>query len=346
MKSLKRFLFMIALSSVLLLVTACGSSDDVSDNKSEEDEKSSSSSQVIRVSHQDASDTSTSRAFDKFKEIVEEKTNGEVEVEIYPNGQLGTLRESTEQVQGGTIEVTEADMTTLSSFVDSTGVLALPFLLPTENDELWELLHGEVWNTLQGHMHENKMHMLGYFGLGYKAFTNSEKPIHSPEDIKGLKVRIIPSKVMELQYETWGASPIPVDYGELYTSLQTGVVEAQENPLESIEATSLYEVQKYMTLMNHTNLIMGVVVNKDWFDSLEPELQEIVTEAGEEATAMQREITEEESAELMEFLAEHLEINELTDEEVEEFRDVTVPIYDELVETDQEKELLEVIQSH
>lgn len=333
----KGFLIMIV-AAITFIVAACGSSTG--------SEVDGESSNTIRVSITTSEDTSLGQAVVKFKEIVEEKSEGKLKVEIFPDSQLGTARELTEQVQSGTIEMVTTDMTTMSSFVDSTSLFAFPYLLPTESEELFTLLNDNLFDVVSEQFSDNGFQFLGFQSLGYMGITSNEGAIQSPKDMEGLKMRVLPSEILTAQYEGWGAEPIPVDLVELYTALQTGIVSAQENPLELIYSMKFHEVQKYLSLTNHANRILALTANKTWFDGLVPELQEIVTQAGLEATEYQRELAESEYDNYLTKLDETLEVNELSEEGLAEFKAISEPMYDGLLKTDNQKQLYELIESY
>lgn len=330
--------------SFALLIAACGSSDD---NDTTSEIENEGEFQQMMIAAQGTEETSVYRGLNKFAELIEEKTTGQIIGEVYPNGQLGSLREQTESVQSGTVHMAQTDMQTMSSFVDSTAIFNLPYLLPTDWDEYYDIaLEPELFEIVQSQMHENGFHLLGYPGLGFKAITTNTGPIHSPEDLNGVQIRIVPSEVLIKQYETWGAEPVPVDYSELYSALQTGVVSAQENPFESIYTSALHEVQDYMTVTNHAQQIQVIIVNKDWYDSLDSELQDALDEAGREAMEYQRELAKEEAEEFKKLIEAEgdLEVNELTEEEITVFRELSEPFYEEFAVSEYQIELLEAIQ--
>lgn len=339
----KKGFLIIIFAAITLIIAACGSSTGTSTGNGE---KGEGSSQTIRVSVSTSKDTSLVKALNKFKEIVEEKSEGRLKVQVFPDAQLGTAREQTEQVQSGTIEMVTQDMTTFSSFVDSTSLFAFPYLLPTKSDELFTMLNEHLFDKVSDQFANNGFKFLGFQSLGYMAITSNEGPINSPDDMKGLKMRVLPSEVLTAQYEGWGSEAIPVDLVELYTALQTGIVSAQENPLELIYSMKFHEVQKNMTLTNHANRILALAANKAWFDGLDPELQEIVVQAGSEATQYQREIAAKDYDTYLAKLDETLEVNELTEEGLAKFKTISEPLYKKLIKTDNQKQLFEAIKSY
>lgn len=339
----KKGLLVIIIATITFIIAACGSSAGTSTDSGGEGE---SSSQTIRLSTSTSQDSSMTKALFKFKDIVEEKSEGRLKVQVFPDAQLGTAREQVEQVQSGTIEMVSQDMATYSSFVDATSLFSFPYLLPTDAKEFETLFNEHLFEPVSEQFEQNGFKFLGFESFGYMAITSNEGPINSPEDIKGLKMRVLPSEVLTAQYQGWGAEAIPVDLVELYTALQTGIVSAQENPLEMIYTMKFYEVQKYLSLTNHANRVLGIIANKDWFDGLDSDLQEIVTQAGLEATQYQRELAAEEYDNYLAKLDEALEVNELTEEGLAAFKEISEPLYEKLIKTENQRELFEVIQTN
>jgi len=348
----KRAIVAVMLSLLMIFAAACGSSGEKAGSSSGTGGSTSpaggggSGKPVkVRIAHVSSETTSIHQAMLRFKEIAEEKSGGRIEVEVHPNATLGTSREQVEQVQAGLIEMVNADMDTLSSFVDSVAALSFPFLLPTTSGELFDLLDNKLFNTVSQHFEEKGFKFFGFESLGYKVITNNDRPIQSPDDLKGMKLRVLPSEVLTIQYEGWGAQPVAIDYTEVYTALQTGVVSGQENPLEAIYTMKFHEVQKYMSMTNHANRILTLLANLDWFNGLDPELREIVNEAGLAATRYQRELAAKEWNDYFEKLSAALEVNELTEEGLRQFKTASEPLYEKMLKTDKQRQLFDEIRS-
>lgn len=223
----------------------------------------------------------------RFKELVEQNSNGQLSVQIFPSQQLGAMREQAESVQFGSAEMTIQPISVLTLFVPDLQIISFPYLWPSE-DVMWEVLDGEAGQALLSTAENQGFKGLGVWAQGFKAMTANKK-IESPEDLKGVKMRVIPSDLLINQYKAWGANPTPIDFAELYNALQQKVVDGQENPLETIYLNKYYEVQDYLTIAEHGYLAYMFTVNKDWFDGLSPELQEVVIHAEKEARQLQRE---------------------------------------------------------
>jgi len=279
----------------------------------------------------------------KFKELVEEKSNGQIKVEVYPNLQLGSLREQVEATQMGTIEMTVTLASVISSFDADLEVLQYPYLLPSNEDELWRIMDSEVGRTIADSLEDDGFKAFSWWASGYKTLT-ANKPLLSPDDLKGIKMRVVPSNILIEQFKAWGANPIPIDFAELYTALQQGTVEAQENPIDTIYTTKVYEVQKHLSHLNHAYQLTIVLANKNWFDSLQPEAQNIIIEAEREANEYERELNKEKNADYMQKLIDAgMTIHELTDDQIQAFKDIAVQLHDKLAQTDGQKKFVQLI---
>lgn len=326
-----------------IFMTACGSKEGEAKNEGGDDTKKEAS-QTIKVATPGNEKSAPILALYEFADIVEDRTDGELKVEVYPGGQLGSLREQTEQVQTGTVEIAQTDMQTMSAFVDSAAVFSLPYLLPTDEEEFSNLLKNEeLLEVYESHMEDQGFHLFGFFEMGYKYVTNTDKPIESPDDFKGMKIRVTPSDVLNEQYKTWGADPVSIEFDELYTSLQTGVVDAQENPIDPFYSMGFHEVQNYLTVTKHNYQTQNFIANKEWFESLDPEHQQIITEAAAETISIQRDLQSGFNEDYLEEVSEYLEFNELSENQIEEFRKLSEPLYEKFADTPSREELIEKI---
>lgn len=216
----------------------------------------------------------------KFKEILADKTD--IKVTIFPQRQLGDDREMLEGVPAGLLEVTAATLGPISAFEPKVGLLELPFLFNNLN-HLDAVLDGPIGRELLDGLEKAGYKGLGFFDDGINNITNSKHPIHSAADFKGLQMRTIEAPVRIAVAKSLGANPVPVAYSELYTALQTGVVDGQSNPNWVISSRSLWEVQKYVSVTNHIWGGAALVMSLEKFNALSPKDQKIVLAAGQEA---------------------------------------------------------------
>lgn len=284
---------------------------------------------VLKFAHDQVIGSPHDNAAINLKKIVEEKTNGNVIVEVYPANQLGTSREQIELLQLGVLEGMTTSADTFSVYDMAFSIPGLPFLFSSK-EKCHEILDGILGNKLLDILEQHKMIGSAYWESGFKCFTGNF-PITHPDDFKGKKIRVAPSPMLVKQFESYGASAIPTDWGELYSSLQQGVVDGQENPLSSIYNMKFYEVQKYITISNHGFLGYIVAFSKDWIEKLPVEYQDIILNASREvAPTMRAEIAElEKEKYLPEIIAFGTEIIELSDHGREEFKNKADIVYEE-----------------
>jgi len=265
---------------------------------------------------------------DVFKKDIETKSNGRITVELYPNGQLGGDRELIESVQLGTLEMAIPASSVFAGFDKRFQVLDLPFLFKSK-EVAFAALDGELGKKLDEILPKHGMINLGYAENGFRHITNNRKPIHTPDDLKGLKLRTMENPLDIAFFKLLGANPTPMNFGELYTALQQGTVDGQENPIALVYTSKFYEVQKYYSLTGHVFSPIMLVANKSFIDKLPEDLREIVMEAGRKFCVEQRKLADVQEKEYLEALkATGMQINELTPEEKAAFVEATLPAYD------------------
>jgi C4-dicarboxylate-binding protein DctP len=268
-------------------------------------------------------------ARDVFKPYVEEKSNGRLKVELYPNGQLGGDRQAIEAVQLGTIEMTIPAAAVLSGFEPKFQVLDLPYLFKTK-EAAYKALDGELGQILSDLLIPLGMRNLALPENGYRHTSNNRGPITKPEDLKGLKIRTMENPVHMATFRALGANPTPISFGELYTALQQKTVDAQENPIPLVYTSKFQEVQKYYTLDGHVYAATAFLVNNDFFNSLPEDLQQIIIEGAQLYKDEQRKLSTQQDEEMLKELEkEGMIINELTPEQKQAFIDATLTVYDE-----------------
>jgi len=263
-----------------------------------------------------------------FKPYVEEKSGGRIKVELYPNAQLGGDRQCYESVQLGTIEMHIGATAVLSGFVPEVLVFGLPYLFKSK-EVAYKALDGELGEIINNKLLTLGLKNLGYMENGYRHITNNRGPICEPNDLKGLKIRTMENPVHMAIFKALGANPTPISFGELYTALQQGTVDAQENPIPLVYTSKFYEVQKYYTLDGHVYASASMVINKDFFNSLPKDLQEIVATGAKKAKDFQRDLADKQDEDMLKLLkGKGMIINELTPEQKQKFVDATLSVYD------------------
>ncbi len=223
-------------------------------------------------------DENIHRAVSVFKKIVEQKTAGKVKVEIYPSNQLGREREQFEGVKLGTIEMCMIADGPIAGFFPEIMTIGIPYLYSNEA-VAWRSLDSSFGQSLFEEMRKKTgVRVLGIGENGFRNFTNRTRPIRTPDDLKGLKIRTMENPAHMAMVRAMGASPTPIAWGEVYMALQQGVVDGQENPVSVIQVAKFNEVQKYLTLDGHVYSILPILINDKFFSSLSPDVQKIIVD--------------------------------------------------------------------
>lgn len=265
----------------------------------------------------------------RFKEELEKLTDGKVIVEIYPNAQLGTGRELMEAVQLGNLDMCETTLVPFASFTDEYMAISLPFLFPSR-EIAYAFADGTVGKQLSDTVAEQTgIRTLGYFENGIRQFTNNVRPIVKPEDMEGLKVRIMESPVYIQTFTALGTNPAPMAFAEVYTALQQGTVDGQDNPYAIVATNKFYEVQDYMTNLSHSFDFTGMLINEELYQGLPDDIRAAVDEAGKIATDYQRQLSIEKEAGYKQTIIDSgTQLTELTPEQRAKFREKCEPVYE------------------
>ena len=239
----------------------------------------------------------------KFKELVEERSGGRIEVDCHISGSLGGARDIVEGVQLGTIEMGDVENGPMDSFVPAAAVWNLPYLF-TSLEQVHKIQQSDIGKNIQAGFEAIGIKHLSFNDGGFRYFTNSKHPINSAADFKGLKIRVMESPIYIGMVESMGGSAVPMAFQELYTGLQQGTVDGQENPLDLIYAQRYYEVQGYLSLSEHLYYPRQHIINLDFYNSLPADLQEIIAQASIDACQYQNEYFVEYTAKMLDALKE------------------------------------------
>lgn len=295
---------------------------------------------TIRLSHNQPVGSPEDIGAEKFKELVEAGSGGNMKVQIFPSMQMGSMREQTEATQMGTIDITVQPVAVLTPFVDELKIIDFPFLWPSA-EVLYDVMDGPVGKKFYGFTEGKGLVTLGLWASGFKQFTTRGHDIKLPDDFKGLKIRVMPSPLLIAQYKAWGANPIPIEYAELYNALQQRVVDGQENPIQTIAMNKLYEVQDRLIVSNHGFLAYLFVVNANWFNGLSDDAKELIVRSEEEARKLQRAAQAEKEVQFLEEIkASGISVTYLSEDEHKAFFDRSRSVHEEFADTDVKKELL------
>ncbi len=247
----------------------------------------------IKFSHVVAPDTPKGLAALKFKELAEKRSNGRVAVQVYPNSQLYKDKEEIEALQLGAVQMLAPSLSKFGPLgTREFEVFDVPYIFP-DKSTLYRIMDGKIGKDLFAKLESKGIRGLAYWDNGYKQF-HANKPMRTVADLKGLKLRIQSSKVLQAQMRGIGASPQVLAFGEVYTALQTGTVDGGENTLSNIFTQKMHEVQKHITLSDHGYIGYGVIANKKFWDGLPPDIRGVLEQAMKEATVYERQVAQQE----------------------------------------------------
>ncbi len=300
---------------------------------------------IVKVGHGHSTSHPVHLGFEVFKELLEKKSGGDFKVEIFPNSQLGSEAEMAEMCKLGTMQAV------MFGRFESMGMElytpALPFIFK-DYDHVNRVLSGPIGDYIASFTEDNGLKLLGWAHSGFRQITNNVRPIKSPADLKGLKMRTPPLENILQTMQSFGANATPIAYSELYMALKTGVVDGQENPWVNVVSEKMYEVQKYATEVNYIYMPGPFCAGLDWWESLSEEDQRMVGEAAAVATKYTNYITESSNeAYKQKCIDEGMEIYEPTDAERQAFIGMVQPVYDYFIEQGASTQrLIELIQNN
>jgi len=277
----------------------------------------------------------------KFKELVEEGSNGELKVTIFPNAKLGDERTLLERMKLGVVDAGVITTGPFINFIPSFGVFDLPFIFSSP-EHAYTVLDGPVGKDLLKEMENLGWKGLAYGERGFRNLTNSKKEVKTPDDIKGLKIRLMQNPVYVDSFKALGANAVPMAWTEVLTALQQGTVDGQENPLNVIVAFKLYETQKYLSLTRHAYAPNVIMLSMKTWKKLSPEHQALVQESAQTAAEYNRKLDNDNAAEWLQFLKD--QGMTVTEPDLAAFREAVKPVY-EKYEDKFGKELIESILS-
>ncbi len=265
----------------------------------------------------------------RFGEILAEKSDGKLKVRMFADGSLGNDVTMISALQGGTLEMTVPDTSTLvgQGGLENFGLINLPFLF-NKSEEADTLLDGPFGQKLLAKLPEKGLVGLGFWENGFRQISNNRRAIAKADDIAGLKLRVIQNPLFIETFTSLGASAQPMPFPEVYTALEQGVVDGQENPLATILASKFYEVQKHTVISNHIYSVWAFLMSKKFWDKLNADEQALITEAANETRTFERQTIRAFSDKALEELKSNgMEVTTLPDAEVANLREKTKPVW-------------------
>lgn len=285
---------------------------------------------VLKLGHIAESTNPYGMGADKFAELVKEKSKGEIEIKVFPSSQLGTQKELIEGLIYGTVDMTLTGTAELGTFQPQMALFDMPFLFKDRAHAYRAL--DSVGMELGKPLEAKGIKLLGYMENGIRHMTNNTHPIKSPADMNGLKIRVMNNKVYVEMMKSLGASPTPMALAELYSAMQVGVVDGQENPSAHIFTKRFFEVQKYASLTGHAYAAEPVLISMASWTKLSPEQQSIIQSAATESIAWQRKMSETEDSQFWDKIKATGKMEVITVDR-KPFMEATESVYKQLAKT-------------
>ncbi len=265
---------------------------------------SKSDVRILKMGHDLDRSTSVHKAMVYMGERLSELSDGTMRLDVYSNGQLGSERELIELLQIGSLAMTKVSASPMESFVPSMKVFSLPYVFRS-HDHFWQVLDSDIGQDLLEAGERVGLRGLGYYDAGSRSFYTVDTPVHTPEDLDGLKIRVQESQTSMLMVSALGGSPTPISWGELYTALSQGVVDGAENNPPSFYISKHYEVSNYYTLDEHTYVPDVVLISRYIWNSLNAQQQAWLQQAMDESVEYQKELWAQATEDALEAVEEY-----------------------------------------
>jgi tripartite ATP-independent transporter DctP family solute receptor len=322
--------------ALCLLTAACGggtapASSAAAPAASGEAPAASGETYVLRLGHMGNETNPLNTYTMRFKERVEERSNGAITIDVYGDKVLGTDRELLEQVQSGTLDMTVTTTSVLQNFIPAYATLDLPYLLKGW-DHCYKFFDSDVYTRLLAEGADSGITCLSLAGRGFRHVTTNDRPIRTPDDIKGLKLRVIESSVYNDTFTAFGANPQAMSFGEVITALQQGTIEGHENSYAVIEQEHVYEVQNTVSETAHMFAFFDMCINTDLLNSMPAEYQEIIRTAALEAGLEETQAEQADEGACKERL-KGFGMTLIEDVDVPAFAALVQPVYDKFGQT-------------
>lgn len=323
------------LACLSLMLFACDNSS--SDKKSADAGKPEVKAVKLNFSHTMAPNSVSDMAAKKFREIVEKKSNGTISVNVVTNCGLsgGDLTKALEMTSAGDIDIHACAPTNAANFDPRFYVFWMPFLFPTTDSLLKVTSNADVLNEVNGWTGKLDMKLLGISNAGARQISNSKKPIATPQDLKGMNIRVPGAQLfIDCYRDSFGSNPTAMDFSEVYTALQQGTIDGQENPVSVFDSSKFNEVQKHLTLWDYVRDTTGWFMSQKSFDKLTPEQQTALIESAAEALQWSNDyVATNEAAILKKIQEKGVTVTTLTAEQQKAFADACAPLYAKYAET-------------
>jgi len=296
----------VAIFMMSMLLVGCGGG-----TKSAGGDKAAPQKVILKLGTETAASHPETKGSQKLADIVKEKSKGTLEIQVFDSAKIGSMKERTEGMRLGTVDISTSSVGFLASYIPVLGVFDLPYIYKDKAHE-FRVFDGAIGKEIDAKMQEKGFRVVCYFDMGSRQITNNKQPINTLADIKGMKIRVPQTEASIEGFKALGAAPTPMAFSEVYMGLQQKVVDGQENPLSVIVSAKFNEVQKYLSLTNHQLFIQVLSISEKSWKKLSPEHQKILMEAAKEAQAYEREIAQKEETDLIKTLKDKgMELNEV-----------------------------------
>jgi TRAP-type transport system periplasmic protein len=280
---------------------------------------------IIRFGYGLAEDSNQGRAVKFFSEDLAKRTGGKLKAKGFGNSSIGSDIQMQNAVTGGAQELAVVSTTTLVGVVSDFGVYDLPFLFANEH-EADTILDGPFGQKLAARLQDKGLVGLVYWENGFRNLTNKKRPIAKVEDMQGIKLRVMQNVMYIDMFNSFGASALPLPFSELFTALETGTVDGQENPVNTIQSSRFYEVQKYLSLTKHVYSPWIVLASKKWWDGLSADEKKAIQESAVASRDFERKDSREAATKAVEFLkSKGMQVTVVSDKEIARMRELSKP---------------------
>lgn len=325
MKRLLGILLLNLLICIPIILAACQSTSEypIDYEQLGEDERI-----VIRFSHVVGEDTPKGMAARKFAELVKERSEGHIEVQVFSNGTLYKDGEEMNALLRGDVQMIAPATSKLTNLVPEISIMDLPYAFRTY-DEISEYIYSEIGQDLFGKLKQHNLRAAGLWHSGFKQLSNNIRPITHFSALDGLRIRIMPSDIIAEQFSTVGAIPKRIDFNTVFNQLQKGAVDGQENTLSNITSKNLTSLQNYLTISNHGYLGYFLLFNLEFWESLDEDVQLLLTETLKEVQLWEWELAYQMNEEKLSEIenCECIDIHYLSDEDIAQWEEAFAPVY-------------------
>ncbi|MHB1652948.1 MAG: TRAP transporter substrate-binding protein [Desulfitobacteriaceae bacterium] len=325
-KGLSKGLVMALIASLLIFLSGCGTQTNNTAKSGNSAADVKKGEFVIKVASPSAPDDSCVQSYYKFKDLVESKSNGRIQVQVFPNGQLGDQANYIAQMQAGNIQIGEVTTSLLAPLDGEFGVFDLPYIAKSMDSEI-NVLKSGMGDKMSKNLENNAgLKIVGWLVRSPRSVYSSKGPIKTADDFKGLKIRVMQSPIMVKTMELLGAQPVPISANERYMALQTHVVDAAENSVPLIITQKEYEVTKYVSLTEHFLTPNVMAMDAKFFNKLPADLQKIVSDSGKEAADYEVQVEKQQLNDAIKTLeSKGMKVNSISDKS--SFIEKVRPIY-------------------